>query len=69
MSLQGYLVASTLASQHLQDVTTYLKCNQILEMSRCRRLDSLVLWRTVFPRLKTDQPFCILVVGSVYFLP
>lgn len=66
---QGYLVASTLTGQRLQELGTFLKWNQILEMSHRRRLQQLVLWREVFVAGEdgTDggRSF-IVVVGSVY---
>ena len=63
---QGYLLASTLSECHVHQVGLLLKWNQLLEMSRRRRIKSLVLWRRVWPA--SPQPPCFLVVvGSVRF--
>jgi hypothetical protein len=65
-SLQGYLVASTMAAKRLEEIGTFLKWNQILEMSHRRRLSSLIIWRQVFPESEDagNRSFLV-VVGSV----
>jgi len=65
---QGYLVGSTLSPRHLEQVGTYLKWNQILEISLRRRLRSLILWREIFPNTKSEHRSFIIVVGSGHIL-
>jgi len=65
---QGYLVGSTLSAKHLEQVGTFLKWNQILEISLRRRLRSLILWREVFLNTKSEHRSFIVVVGSGHIL-
>lgn len=60
---QGYLLASTLGGKRMEEIGTFLKWNQILEMSHRRRLSSLILWREVF--INHGSRSFISVVGSV----
>ncbi|XP_046649567.1 protein inturned-like isoform X3 [Daphnia pulicaria] len=66
---QGYLVASTMAAKRLEEIGTFLKWNQILEMSHRRRLSSLIIWRQVFPESEDagNRSFLV-VVGSGHIL-
>lgn len=66
---QGYLVASTMAGKRLEEIGTFLKWNQILEMSHRRRLSSLIIWREVFPAESLDgNRSFLVVVGSGHIL-
>ena len=68
-NVQGYLVASTLSGDKLEDVGTFLKWNQILEMSVRRTLSNLIIWRQVFPpgsSSSSSSRSFIAVVGTVF---
>nr|CAH0110389.1 unnamed protein product [Daphnia galeata] len=65
---QGYLVASTMAAKRLEEIGTFLKWNQILEMSHRRRLSSLIIWRQVFPVSEDGHRSFLVVVGSGHIL-
>ncbi|XP_057375643.1 protein inturned-like [Daphnia carinata] len=65
---QGYLVASTMAGKRLEEIGTFLKWNQILEMSHRRRLSSLIIWREVFLADCDGNRSFLVVVGSGHIL-
>lgn len=65
---QGFLVASTLTGKLLEDIGTFLKWNQILEMSHRRRLSSLIIWREVFVAGCNGNRSFVALVGSVFIL-
>ena len=68
LNVQGYLVTSTLSGDKLEDVGTFLKWNQILEMSVRRTLSNLIIWRQVFPpgSCSSSTRSFIAVVGTVF---
>ncbi|EFX71932.1 hypothetical protein DAPPUDRAFT_326714 [Daphnia pulex] len=58
-----------MAAKRLEEIGTFLKWNQILEMSHRRRLSSLIIWRQVFPESEDagNRSFLV-VVGSGHIL-
>jgi hypothetical protein len=57
-----------MAAKRLEEIGTFLKWNQILEMSHRRRLSSLIIWRQVFPVSEDGHRSFLVVVGSVSLL-